>query len=502
MRDVLDRRCRGDEREPELALEALADDVHVQQPQEPAAEAETQRRARLGFVGHAGVVQLQLLERVAQVRELVAVDRVDAAEDHRLRVLVALDGPGGRARGLGHRLADTGFPDVLDAGDEVADLARAERLDRDLRRRADADLFDFVGGPGLQEAQLLPRRQGPVHHPHGAHDAPVLVVIGVEQQRTQAVGRIPLRGGDAPDDLVEELCDPFAGLGGYAQDLVGGEPEHALDLLRVAVRVGRRQVDLVECGDDLEVVLEGEITVRERLGLYSLRGVDEEHHALAGCQAAGDLIAEVDMAGRVDQLEHVVPPPDTHVLRLDGDAAFALEVHRVEVLGTHLAGIDREGQLEDAVRQGRLPMVDMADDGEIADDLRGDHGIHRATSTTVCPRCRLAGTLVAPRGFSASVLRAEGRMANIKSQIKRNRQNERRRVSNKSVRSELKTRTKNALYAAENGAEDSAEQLRQAVKRIDKAAAKGVIHANQASRRKSRLVRRIAAVTPDYPEES
>ena len=97
-------------------------------------------------------------------------------------------------------------------------------------------------------------------------------------------------------------------------------------------------------------------------------------------------------------------------------------------------------------------------------------------------------------------VRVEGRMANIKSQIKRNRQNENRRQSNKAVRSELKTRTKNALVAAESGAEDSSERLREAVKRIDKAAAKGVIHANQASRRKSRLVRRIADMTAGAEE--
>jgi len=93
-------------------------------------------------------------------------------------------------------------------------------------------------------------------------------------------------------------------------------------------------------------------------------------------------------------------------------------------------------------------------------------------------------------------------MANIKSQIKRNRQSERRRLKNKAVRSELKTRTKNALVAAEAGADDSAERLREAVKRIDKAAAKGVIHANQASRRKSRLVRRIALLTAEADEAS
>lgn len=82
-------------------------------------------------------------------------------------------------------------------------------------------------------------------------------------------------------------------------------------------------------------------------------------------------------------------------------------------------------------------------------------------------------------------------MANIKSQIKRNRQNEAARVRNKAVRSELKTRTKNTIASAEAG-EDTAESLRLAVKRIDTAAAKGVIHKNQAARRKSRLMKRVA----------
>ena len=82
-------------------------------------------------------------------------------------------------------------------------------------------------------------------------------------------------------------------------------------------------------------------------------------------------------------------------------------------------------------------------------------------------------------------------MANIKSQIKRNRQNERRRVRNKAVRSELRTRQKAVLQAAENGSDDVAELTRLAIKRLDKAASKGVIHKNQAARRKSRLIKQL-----------
>ncbi len=84
-------------------------------------------------------------------------------------------------------------------------------------------------------------------------------------------------------------------------------------------------------------------------------------------------------------------------------------------------------------------------------------------------------------------------MANIKSQIKRNRQTIKRQARNKAVRSELRTRTKRAIGAIEEGAEDTDETLRLAIKRIDKAAAKGVIHKNQAANRKSRLMRRAAA---------
>ncbi|MDZ4827803.1 MAG: 30S ribosomal protein S20 [Actinomycetota bacterium] len=82
-------------------------------------------------------------------------------------------------------------------------------------------------------------------------------------------------------------------------------------------------------------------------------------------------------------------------------------------------------------------------------------------------------------------------MANIKSQKKRNRQNEKRRIRNKDVRTELKTRTKNAQQAAASG-EGVDEAVKVAQKRLDKAASAGIIHKNQAARRTSRLMRRAA----------
>jgi small subunit ribosomal protein S20 len=82
-------------------------------------------------------------------------------------------------------------------------------------------------------------------------------------------------------------------------------------------------------------------------------------------------------------------------------------------------------------------------------------------------------------------------VANIKSQKKRIRTNAKRAERNKAVRSELKTRVKTAQRTAGTEEGDAAAQLAQ--KRLDMAASKGVIHKNQAARRKSRMMKRVNA---------
>ena len=84
-------------------------------------------------------------------------------------------------------------------------------------------------------------------------------------------------------------------------------------------------------------------------------------------------------------------------------------------------------------------------------------------------------------------------MANIKGQIKRNRQNEKRRLRNKGIRSEINSRVKTVLKNAESG-DPSSEDLREAVKKIDKAAAKGIMHKNTAARKKSRLSKQLKSL--------
>ncbi len=84
-------------------------------------------------------------------------------------------------------------------------------------------------------------------------------------------------------------------------------------------------------------------------------------------------------------------------------------------------------------------------------------------------------------------------MANIKSQIKRNKQNEKARMRNKAIKSALRTHVRKFREAADSGnVEQATVALRVASRQLDKAVSKGVIHKNQAANRKSAIAKRLA----------
>ncbi len=125
------------------------------------------------------------------------------------------------------------------------------------------------------------------------------------------------------------------------------------------------------------VGVERVIDVGEGLRLDALAGVNDEERALDGRHGARDFVGEIDMAGGVDEVEHIglavpglVVQPDG--LRLDGDAALALDVHGIEHLLLHLARLEPAGLLDQPVGERRLAMVDVGDDGEIADEVEGN----------------------------------------------------------------------------------------------------------------------------------
>ncbi len=273
----------------------------------------------------------------------------------------------------GDRVADPGLPDVLHPGDQVADLARRQAVGRHRLGRDHAHLEGLVHRLGREHQRPLPPGQPPVHHPDVGDHAAVGVVHRVEDQRAGRRVQVAAGRRDLGHDRVQQLHHALAGLGRHPQHVARLAADDAGQLGRVLVRLGRGQVDLVQHRDQVQVGAQRQVQVGQRLGLDALGRVDQQDRALAGGQRAGDLVGEVDVAGGIDQVEHVLAavlaaPGQPDGLALDRDAALALDVHPVQVLRAHLAALDHAGELQHPVRERRLAVVDMGDDAEIADD--------------------------------------------------------------------------------------------------------------------------------------
>ena len=151
-----------------------------------------------------------------------------------------------------------------------------------------------------------------------------------------------------------------------------------MKLLADHVDVDVRQIDLVDDRNDLQALLHREIGVRKRLRLDALRRVDEQHRTLTRRERTAYLVREIDVAGGVDEVELMVAPGHAHGAGLDRDSVLALQLHRVDHLVTHLAQGHGPRRFEQPIGEGRLAMIDMRDDAEVAD--AGELG-HRAQIT-------------------------------------------------------------------------------------------------------------------------
>ena len=230
-------------------------------------------------------------------------------------------------------------------------------------------------GAGGHHVDAVARLEAAVDHTDVGDHAAVGVVDGVEDHRAAGSLGVSLRGREGADHMIQQVLDTDAGLAGDAQHVVGVDPDELTDLRCVLLGVGAWQVDLVQHRDDGEVVLHRQVQVRERLRFDALCGVDQQDRAFTGGERAGHLVGEVDVTGGVDHVQRVVHaidlPGHAHGLALHGDAALALDVHAIEVLGAHRAVLDDPGDLQHPIGQRGLAVVDVGDDAEVAEPLLG-----------------------------------------------------------------------------------------------------------------------------------
>ena len=248
---------------------------------------------------------MELVERVAQLRVVVAAHRVDAGEDERQRLPVAGEGSAASRPAVVMVSPTAGLADALQAAGDVPDLTGHETLARDRLRPEVAQLEDLRLGAGAHEADALVVVERAGGEPDVGDDALVRVVVAVEDEGLERRADVGGRRRDAVDDRLEHVVHAGPVLGADEQDVLARDGERLLELAHHHLRVGGGQVDLVDDRDDRQVLGHGEVHVRERLGLDPLAGVDDQDRALACLEGPADLVGEVDVPGRVDEVEGV-----------------------------------------------------------------------------------------------------------------------------------------------------------------------------------------------------
>ena len=364
---------RGHKIQIELALQPLLNDLHVEHSKKAAAEAEAQRHGGFRLEGQGGVVELELLQRVPQVGVLAAVLGVDAAVHHGLGGTVAGQRLGGRRGRIGDGVAHTGVLDVFDAGGKVAHLAGLQAVCGLVAQRLEvAALQNGVLRAGGHHANGLSLADGALHDAEQHHHAHIGVVLAVEHQRPQRRLGVALGRGYVLHHVLQHRVDVDAQLGGDLRRLQCGQADDVLHLLLGLQGVGGGQVDLVEHRQDLQIVIHGEVGVCQRLRLHALGGVHHQQRALTGGQRPADLVVEVHMTRRVDEVQGIGLAvlrrvEDLYGAGLDGDAPLPLQIHVVQQLVCHLPLRHGVALFQQAIRQRGFTVVDVGDDGEIAD---------------------------------------------------------------------------------------------------------------------------------------
>jgi hypothetical protein len=211
-----------------------------------------------------------------------AVRRINAAEHHRVDLLVARQRLLRGVFGGGDRVAHLGFGNALNRSRNVPYLARREFVLRLWRGGEHAHFRNVELVAGRHGANAHARLYRAVKHAHIRERALVVIVDAVKHQRGERLFRFPFGRRHQIDHGGKHFIYVRAVLGGDHRRVLGFNADNILNLLRGALRLCARQVDLVDDRNDLQTVVHGKVDVRQRLRFNALGRVHNKHRAFAG----------------------------------------------------------------------------------------------------------------------------------------------------------------------------------------------------------------------------
>ena len=370
--------CRGNQVQVVFALQPFLDDFHVQHAKEAYPETKAQRVGRLRLIEQGGIIQGQLGQRITEIFIVIRAHREHTRVDLRLDVLEARQGRyiGGFRQGQG--VPHWGTVNILDAAAHPAHFAGFQQFGLGAFGSEDPQAVDHMGLPGGFHQNLVTFFQAAFFHPHQRDHAHVIIEPGIDNQSLQVRFAFAFRGGNTLDQLLQQIIHTHAGLGRHPTSIMGIQADNFLDLVDHHFRLGLGQVDLVQNRQHFQVLFNGGVAVGHGLGFHTLGSVHHQQRPFTGRQGAGDLVGKIHVARRINKIQLVGFAitglvVQGHTLGLDGNASFPLQLHGIQHLRLQLTVTKAAANLDKAVCQRGFAMVDMGNDGKVADILDVSH---------------------------------------------------------------------------------------------------------------------------------
>ena len=231
-----------------------------------------------------GIIEAQLLQGIAQVLVVIRADRVKAGEHIRLHGLEAW-------QCLFRRIVDQrqgithGCPiDILDAGNQEADITGNQLLLVQRFRCKHTQLLNLEMTTGRHDANLVTACQAAINHAYQRHHADIVIKPGIDNQHLQGGIDLTAWRRDPADQFFQDILYTLTGLGACQYGVIGIDADDLFNFLFHPFGISRWQVNLVQYRHDFEIQVNCGVAICDTLGLYPLGGIDYQQGPLTGSQ--------------------------------------------------------------------------------------------------------------------------------------------------------------------------------------------------------------------------
>ena len=172
------------------------------------------------------------------------------------------------------------------------------------------------------------------------------------------------------NDLFQNFFNIQSCLGRNSRCIVCLKSDHILNLVDNALRICTWEIDLVNDRKHIQVMIQCQINIRQRLRLDTLCCIYDQNRPITGSKTSGNLIVKIDMPWCIDQVKNIFFSiisliNDSYSLRLDRDTSLSLKLHIIQHLRLHLTFCQCTRLLNNTVSQSGLAMVYMCNNAEI-----------------------------------------------------------------------------------------------------------------------------------------